>query len=205
MSPWRREWQPNPVFLSGEFHGQSSLAGYSAWCHKESDIPEWLTYIHTVVKNRPANAGDLRDFVAGSIKNPPTMQETWVPPLGWEDLLEKAMAIHSSTIAWKIPWTEEPGRLQSMGSQIVGDNWATSLSFFLSSLASGNRDCSNWYHSSLFTDSCMLLWSVLWWVLKARVEGLQISGVFCLVLFSMVFCSGNSSCFELLVFPDMLL
>ena len=48
-----------------------------------------------------------------------TMSETWVRVPGWEDPLEKEMAIHSSTIAWKIPWTEEPGRLQSMGSQRV--------------------------------------------------------------------------------------
>jgi len=48
------------------------------------------------------------------------MQETWVRSLGWEDPLEKEMAIHSRTIAWKIPWTEEPGRLQSMGLQRVG-------------------------------------------------------------------------------------
>ena len=45
-----------------------------------------------------------------------TMQENWVRSLGWEDPLEKKKATHSSTIAWKIPWTEEPGRLQSMGS-----------------------------------------------------------------------------------------
>ena len=45
------------------------------------------------------------------------MQETQAQALGWEDPLEKEMAIHSSTIAWKIPWTEEPGKLQSMGSQ----------------------------------------------------------------------------------------
>ena len=56
------------------------------------------------------------------------MRETWVWALGWEDPLEKEMAIHSSTTAWKIPWTEEPGRLQSMGSQRVGHNWETSLS-----------------------------------------------------------------------------
>ena len=49
-----------------------------------------------------------------------TMRETRVQSLGWEEPLEKEMAIHSSTIAWKIPWTEEPGRLQSMGSQRVG-------------------------------------------------------------------------------------
>ena len=50
------------------------------------------------------------------------MRETQVRSLGWEDPLEKEMAIHSSTIAWKIPWTEEPGRLQSMGSQRVGQD-----------------------------------------------------------------------------------
>ena len=56
------------------------------------------------------------------------MRETWVQSLGWEDPLEKEMATHSSTLAWKIPWTEEPGRLQSMGSQRVRHDWATSLS-----------------------------------------------------------------------------
>ena len=56
------------------------------------------------------------------------MRETQVRFLGREDPLEKEMAIHSSTLAWKISWTEEPDRLQSMGSQRVGHNWATSLS-----------------------------------------------------------------------------
>ena len=55
-----------------------------------------------------------------------TMREIRIQSLGWEDPLEKEMAIHSSTIAWEIPWIEEPGRLQSMGSQIVGHDWATS-------------------------------------------------------------------------------
>ena len=54
-----------------------------------------------------------------SVKHLLTMQETRVQSLGWEDLLEKEMATHSSILAWKIPWTEEPGRLQSMGSQRV--------------------------------------------------------------------------------------
>ena len=53
------------------------------------------------------------------------MQETWVWSLGWEDPLEKEMATHSSTLAWKIPWTEEPGGLQSMGSQRVWHDLAT--------------------------------------------------------------------------------
>ena len=55
------------------------------------------------------------------------MRETWVQFLGWKDLLEKEMATHSSILAWKIPWMEEPGRLQSMGLQRVGQDWATSL------------------------------------------------------------------------------
>ena len=58
-------------------------------------------------------------LVAQMVKRLSTMQETRVQSLGWEDPLEKEMAIHSRTIAWKIPWTEEPGRLQSLGSQRV--------------------------------------------------------------------------------------
>ena len=57
------------------------------------------------------------------------MRETWDQSQGWKDPLEKEMATHSSTLAWKIPWMEEPGRLQSMGSQRVGHDWATSLHF----------------------------------------------------------------------------
>ena len=59
-------------------------------------------------------------LVAQTVKCLPTTRETQVQSLGWEDLLEKEMATHSSTLAWKTPWTEEPGRLQSMGSQRVG-------------------------------------------------------------------------------------
>ena len=58
--------------------------------------------------------------MAQRIKCLPAMQETWVRSLGQEDPLEKGMAIPSSTLAWKIPWIEEPGRLQSMGSLRVG-------------------------------------------------------------------------------------
>ena len=59
-------------------------------------------------------------LVAQTVKHVSTMRETRVQSLGWEDPLEKEMAIHSRTIAWKIPWTEELDRLQSMGSQRVG-------------------------------------------------------------------------------------
>ena len=56
------------------------------------------------------------------VKNSPAMWETWVQSLGWEDPLEKGKATHSSILAWKIPWTEETGRLQSLGLQRVGHN-----------------------------------------------------------------------------------
>ena len=54
------------------------------------------------------------------VKNPPVMWDTWVQSLGWKDPLEKGKATHSSILAWKILWTEEPGGLQSMESQRVG-------------------------------------------------------------------------------------
>ena len=57
--------------------------------------------------------------MAQTVKDPPAMRETQVRSLGWEDPLEKGMATHSSILAWRIPWTEEPGRLQSMEPQRV--------------------------------------------------------------------------------------
>ena len=108
------------------------------------------------VKQLSANAEDLRDaglilglgrspgggnsnplqcswasLVAQKVKRQSAMQETQVRFLDREDSLEKEMATHSSTLAWKIPRTEKPGRLQSMGSQRVGHDWATSLPVFL--------------------------------------------------------------------------
>ena len=68
--------------------------------------------------------------VAQRLKRLPAMRETWVRSLGWEDPLEKEMATHSSILAWRIPWTEEPGGLQSSGSQRVGQDRATSLFTF---------------------------------------------------------------------------
>ena len=59
----------------------------------------------------------LTSMVAQKVKNLPAMRETQVQFLGWEDPLEEEMATHSSILAWKIPWTEKPGRLQLMGSQ----------------------------------------------------------------------------------------
>ena len=64
----------------------------------------------------------MTSLVAQTVKRLPTMWETQVLSLGWEDPMEKEMATHSSTLAWKTPWTEEPGRLQSMQSQRVGQD-----------------------------------------------------------------------------------
>ena len=63
---------------------------------------------------------DYNMVLAQMVKNPPAMQETWVRSMSWEDPLEKGMATHFSILAWSIPWTEEPGRLQSMGLQKAG-------------------------------------------------------------------------------------
>ena len=97
----RSKWQPTPVFLPGEPQGWGRLVGFRLWGRTESDTIE------------------ATSRVAQTVKRQSTMRETRVRSLGWEDPLEKEMAIHSRTIDWKIPWTEEPGRLQSMGSQRV--------------------------------------------------------------------------------------
>ena len=107
---WRRKWQPTPVFLPGESQGEPGgrpSMGLHRVGHDWSDLA--------------AAAGSP---VAQSVKNLSAMQDTWVRSQDWEYLLEKEMATHSKILAWKIPWTEEPGGLQSMGSRSVG-HWAT--------------------------------------------------------------------------------
>ena len=86
-------------------------------------------------------------LVAQMVKNLPAMCETWVRSLDWEDPLEKGMATHSSILAWKIPWTEEPGRLQSMGLQRVRHNWVT---FTLRS-----------YKLGILEDFCLIIYCVI--------------------------------------------
>ena len=72
------------------------------------------------MKLKDAYSLEMTSLVTQTVKRLPTMRETWVKSLGREDLLEKEMATHSSTLAWKIPWTVEPGRLLSTESQRVG-------------------------------------------------------------------------------------
>ena len=87
--------------------------GYSPWGRKESDMTERLhfTSLHFM--------DDEASLVAQMVKHLAAMQKTWVQSLGQEDPLEKEMATHSSILAQRIPWMEEPGGLQSMGSQRV--------------------------------------------------------------------------------------
>ena len=83
-------------------------------------------------------------LVAQKVKHLPAMRKTQVQSLGGEDTLVKEMTTHSSTLVWKIPWTEKSGRLQSMGSQRVRDDWATSLSFMVLIVE------KEWLHSHLW-------------------------------------------------------
>ena len=121
--PWRRKWQPNPAFLLGKSHGQRSLVHYSPWGHKESDMTQWLNnnYRFTLEAMTSRTDSMKAESIVWMIKR---KHECWFIHSELEE-----MAIHSNTLAWKIPWTEEPDRLQSMGSQRVGHDWATSLSF----------------------------------------------------------------------------
>ena len=107
------------------------------------DREAWRAAIHGVAKSRTRlsdwtelNWTELKSrasLMVQMVKRLPATQETWARSLGQENPLEKEMAAHSSTLAWKIPWTEEPSRLQSIGSQRVGHNWATSHSLSLKS------------------------------------------------------------------------
>ena len=80
-------------------------------------------------------------LVAQMVKNLPAVQETWLQFLGGEDPLEKEMATHCSILAWKVPWTKEPGGLQSMGSQRVRHDWATNLQHLHFQLSSVAQSC----------------------------------------------------------------
>ena len=77
------------------------------------------------------NSEIFRVVLSQMVKNLPALQETWVQSLGREDSLKKEIETHSSIHAWKILWMQEPGRLQSMGPQRVGHDWAISLSLYI--------------------------------------------------------------------------
>ena len=83
-------------------------------------------------------------LVAQMVKNLPAIREILVWSLGWEDLLEKGMATHSGIVAWKIPWTEEPGGLQSMGLQRIGHDWVPRPTLLLTFTFSGTSLPVQW-------------------------------------------------------------
>ena len=95
----RRKWQPTPALSPGQSHGQRSLVDYSPWGLKESDRTEWL-HFHSL-----SGDSDGKDSACSAG-------------------VEKEMATHSSVLAWRIPGTEEPGGLPSMGSHRVGHDWS---------------------------------------------------------------------------------
>ena len=120
-----REALLKPVVTSNSVHSQWELqmswglGTFAATISRRSLVKDWA--LKQVGASLPAQR----------LKHLPAMQETQVQSLGREDPLEKEMATHSSIIAWRIPWMEEPGGLQSMGSQRVGHDWATSLTHSL--------------------------------------------------------------------------
>ena len=143
---WRRQWQPTPVFLTGESQGRGSLVGCCLWGPTESDTTErdlaaaasfqirscksynfallfqdclftTLGFLHLYMNFRITLSISRTSLVAQTVKCLPTIRESQVQSLGREDPLKKEMATHSSTLAWKIPWTDKPGKLQSMVSQ----------------------------------------------------------------------------------------
>ena len=146
------QWHPTPVLLPGRSHGRRSLVGCSPWGRKELDTTERLHFHFSLSCIGEGNGNPLQcsclenprvrgawwaavfgvrvrhDWsdlaVAQTVKHLPTMRDTWVWSLGQEDPLEKEMATHSSTLAWKIPWTEEPGRLHR-------HNWVTLFTYLL--------------------------------------------------------------------------
>ena len=94
----------------------SSLYWIQILC--ETDVLQTLYFSKTVACLFIFKIHILPSLVAQWVKNLPAMQETWVQSLNWEDPLEKEMATHASTLAWRIPWTEEPGRLNSVESRV---------------------------------------------------------------------------------------
>ena len=97
-------------------------------------VGTWIMGYPRISRGLPVIRASL---VAQMVKYLPAMRETWIQFLGQEDPLEKEMAIHSSTLAWKTPWTEEPGRLQSMGLRRVRHDWATFTFYVLLPSAGG--------------------------------------------------------------------
>ena len=146
------ELQPTRLLRPWDFPGKSTGVG----CHFGA---LWRYSSHTC----------FLVLVAQAVKNLPATQETWVQSLGREDPLEQKMATHTSILAWRIPWTEKPGGLQSMGSQRVRHDWATNI-FTLWSFMEiqftyqiiHSLKIHNSLHFSAFTELCNHHHKLIW-------------------------------------------
>ena len=119
---WKIPWTEEPDWAT--VHG---VAKSWTWLSPHLTIAILHTIVEMDTDNRKLRISSIYPFSASLmvllVKNPAANEktwETWVLSLGWEDILEKGRSIHSSILAWRIPWREEPGRLQSMGSHRVG-------------------------------------------------------------------------------------
>ena len=100
------------------------VVGYQLLCHLRNFFSIIFKNTSSDSFNQDRDLVQSEDLEAQMVKNPPATRETWVRSLGQEDPLEKGMATHSSILAWRIPWTEESGGLQSMGSKRIEYDWS---------------------------------------------------------------------------------
>ena len=156
---WTGTWTLGPQIKSLMLY-QLSYPGFEA---ENSLKPEHEPELPQGVTGLGASCWAMCSLVAHMVKNLPAMLETQVQSLGQEDPLEKGMATHSSILAWRIPWTEEAGRLQSMASQRVRHNWATST-FCLSHCELGDK-----YLSVCALDSATNLQRPRFWKRKEKI------------------------------------
>ena len=117
---WKIPWAKEP----GRLQSVGSQRVRHNWAHTHPHTAGSARVVMLAIQIFSYSANFLSYLMAQMIKNLPATQETWFLSLDWEHPLKKGMAIHSSILAWEIPGTEEPGRLQSMGSQRVGHNLA---------------------------------------------------------------------------------
>ena len=117
---------------------------------------EWVAVSYPMDRYR-FNSSELASLVAQTVKSLPAMQKTQVQSLGQEDTMEKGMATHSSILAWRIPWTGKPDRLQSMGLRRAGHDWATNTD--------SESELFLWCVPGVVLDLSHLIFTAILWVI----------------------------------------
>ena len=147
VTPWTVACQ---VPLSMEFSRQEYCV---LSCSNKTLLIETSTGAVLAHRSQFANPYSISwaSLVVQTVKNLPATWETQAQNLSWQDPLEKGMATHSSILAWRIPWTEEPGGLQSMGSQRVRHDWATNLYTYSTSCGRENTSNTKYSNSTSYT------------------------------------------------------